>query len=302
LIFMDHLMPDMDGIETTHKIRALENNENSKKPIIALTANALSGMREIFLSEGLNDFLSKPIEPAKLNAILADWIPVDKIKYDTEESAADTDSEQTPAEDSAIEGINYQNGLGFAGGDKPTYLDILKTFSNDYEKRDKELHNMLTADNIQGFTTNIHGLKSAARYVGADTVSDLAANLENAGINNDKAFIDEHFEECMTLYKTVCRNIQEFLEKENVPQNASQKGDINVLLESAKLLKQYSYDMDIVNFEEELKKVANYSWDDIIKAKLNDVSEAAYSYDYGKMSEETEKLLSIITDYSNKQN
>ncbi len=302
LIFMDHLMPDMDGIETTHKIRALENNENSKKPIIALTANALSGMREIFLSEGLNDFLSKPIEPAKLNAILADWIPVDKIKYDTEESAADADSEQKPAEDSAIEGINYQNGLGFAGGDKPTYLDILKTFSNDYEKRDKELHNMLTADNIQGFTTNIHGLKSAARYVGADTVSDLAANLENAGINNDKAFIDEHFEECMTLYKTVCRNIQEFLEKENVPQNASQKGDINVLLESAKLLKQYSYDMDIVNFEEELKKVANYSWDDIIKAKLNDVSEAAYSYDYGKMSEETEKLLSIITDYSNKQN
>ena len=72
-------MPDMDGIETTHKIRALENNENNKIPIIALTANALSGMREIFLSEGLNDFLSKPIDPSKLNAVLADWLLL-KIK------------------------------------------------------------------------------------------------------------------------------------------------------------------------------------------------------------------------------
>ena len=298
LIFMDHLMPDMDGIETTHKIRALENNENSKKPIVALTANALSGMRETFLSEGLNDFLSKPIEPAKLNAILADWLPIEIIKYESEESVQTEQPEKvSEPEESAIEGINYQNGLGFAGGDKATYMDILKTFSTDYEKRDKELHGMLETDDIQAFTTNIHGLKSASKYVGANSVSELAAKLEEAGQNGDRAFIDSHFEECMSLYKTVCQNIQNYLEKEVTPQNDTAKGDIHLLAESAELLKQYAYDMDIVSFEEELKKVANYSWDDIIKAKLDDVSQAAYSYDYGKMSEETEKLLSIIADY-----
>lgn len=298
LIFMDHLMPDMDGIETTHKIRALENNENSKKPIVALTANALSGMRETFLSEGLNDFLSKPIEPAKLNAILADWLPIEKIKYESAESAQTALPEKAAEpEETAIEGINYQNGLGFAGGDKATYMDILRTFSNDYEKRDKELHGMIEADDIQAFTTNIHGLKSASRYVGADEVSDLAAKLEEAGQKNDKEFIDSHFEECMTLYKTVCQNIQNYLGKETVQKNAFPKGDIQTLKATAELLKQYAYDMDIVNFEEELKKVANYTWDDIIKAKLDDVSQAAYSYDYGKMSDETEKLLSIINGY-----
>ncbi len=304
LIFMDHLMPDMDGIETTHKIRALENNENSKKPIIALTANALSGMREIFLSEGLNDFLSKPIEPAKLNAILADWLPIEKIKYNTDEAEPDTQPEEKAAEteETVIEGVNYQSGLGFAGSDKATYMDILKTFSNDYEKRDKELHNMLAAGDFQGFTTNIHGLKSASKYVGAEAVSELAAKLEEAGNKSDKQYIDAHFEECMSLYKSVCRNIQDYLEKEVTPQNDTAKGDIHLLAESAELLKQYAYDMDIVSFEEELKKVANYSWDDIIKAKLNDVSEAAYSYDYGKMSEETEKLLSIITEITDTSN
>ena len=176
-------------------------------------------------------------------------------------------------------------------------MDILKTFSTDYEKRDKELHGMLETDDIQAFTTNIHGLKSASKYVGANSVSELAAKLEEAGQNGDRAFIDSHFEECMSLYKTVCQNIQNYLGKETSSNDAHPKGDIQTLKATAELLKQYAYDMDIVNFEEELKKVANYSWDDIIKAKLDDVSQAAYSYDYGKMSEETEKLLSIIADY-----
>lgn len=297
LIFMDHLMPDMDGIETTHKIRALENNENSKKPIIALTANALSGMREIFLSEGLNDFLSKPIEPAKLNAILADWLPLEKINYNSNQSVSAPEAEKNQ-ENPVIEGVNYQNGLSFAGGDKKTYFDILKTFSNDCEKREKELRTMLETNNIQEFTTNIHGLKSAAKYIGADAVSELSANLENAGQNQDTSFIEEHFDECMELYKTTCQNVRNYLEKEAEHQDNLPQGDMNSLMKTAELLKQYAYDMDIVNFEEELKKVANYSWDDIIKSKLDDVSQAAYSYDYGKMSEETEKLLSIINDYN----
>ncbi len=297
LIFMDHLMPDMDGIETTHKIRALENNENSKKPIVALTANALSGMREIFLSEGLNDFLSKPIEPARLNSILADWIPIEKINYDlpaeTEEPAAEEAVVQE--ETDKIEGINFQNGLSFAGNDKNTYIDILKTFSNDSAKREAELNQMLKENNIEGFTTNIHGLKSAARYVGADTVSDLALELENAGQKDDVDFINANLEKCITLYKEVCRNIQDYLNSKNAGTDESlAEGDMNLLKSTAEELKQFANDMDIVSFEESLKKVANYTWNDIIKVKLEDISKAAYAYDYDKMSEETEKLIALL--------
>ena len=296
LIFMDHLMPDMDGIETTHKIRALENNENNKIPIIALTANALSGMREIFLSEGLNDFLSKPIDPSKLNAVLADWLPLEKIKYDIPEIQIETTTTEEPEHEQIfIDGINYQNGLSFAGGDKSTYIDILTTFSNDCEKREKEIRQMVETNDIQGFTTNIHGLKSAARYIGADNVSDLAETLEDAGQNNDISFINENFEECISLYKEVCINIKKFLDsKKPTATENLEEGSISLLKETAIQLKQYAYDMDIVNFEESLKKVANYSWNDIIKSKLDAVSQAAYSYDYEKMSKEAEELIDFL--------
>ena len=289
-------MPDMDGIETTHKIRALENNENNKIPIIALTANALSGMREIFLSEGLNDFLSKPIDPSKLNAVLADWLPLEKIKYDIPEIQIETTTTEEPEHEQIfIDGINYQNGLSFAGGDKSTYIDILTTFSNDCEKREKEIRQMVETNDIQGFTTNIHGLKSAARYIGADNVSDLAETLEDAGQNNDISFINENFEECISLYKEVCINIKKFLDsKKPTATENLEEGSISLLKETAIQLKQYAYDMDIVNFEESLKKVANYSWNDIIKSKLDAVSQAAYSYDYEKMSKEAEELIDFL--------
>ncbi|MDR2870089.1 MAG: response regulator [Deferribacteraceae bacterium] len=79
LIFMDHMMPDMDGIETSVNIRAYADWRHNV-PIVALTANAISGMKELFLSSGLNDFLSKPIELAALNTILKTWLPSEKIK------------------------------------------------------------------------------------------------------------------------------------------------------------------------------------------------------------------------------
>jgi CheY-like chemotaxis protein len=78
LVFMDHLMPEMDGIETAAKIRELDLAYVSKMPIIALTGNAAAGMRELFLENGMNDFLTKPIDVARLNMMLEKWIPDDK--------------------------------------------------------------------------------------------------------------------------------------------------------------------------------------------------------------------------------
>ena len=76
LVFMDHMMPDMDGVETTSRLRGIA--EYRDVPIVALTANAISGMREMFLEKGMNDFLSKPIDPVKLETVLRKWIPENK--------------------------------------------------------------------------------------------------------------------------------------------------------------------------------------------------------------------------------
>ena len=82
IVFMDHKMPDMDGIETTQRIRAMGNKDPYFKnvPIIALTANAVSGTKEMFLENGFNDFLSKPIDTIRLNIVLEKWVPKEKQK------------------------------------------------------------------------------------------------------------------------------------------------------------------------------------------------------------------------------
>ena len=79
LVFMDHMMPDKDGIDTTREVRSFEGEYFATLPIIALTANAISGVREMFLQAGLNDFIAKPIETQKLHSILTQWLPQEKL-------------------------------------------------------------------------------------------------------------------------------------------------------------------------------------------------------------------------------
>ncbi|MDR3348060.1 MAG: response regulator [Acidaminococcales bacterium] len=79
IVFMDHMMPGMDGIEATKRIRGMKGEFYKRLPIIALTANAVTGARDTFIASGMNDFISKPIEPAQLNLILAKWLPPEKI-------------------------------------------------------------------------------------------------------------------------------------------------------------------------------------------------------------------------------
>ena len=239
LIFMDHLMPEMDGIETSHLIRKLENNENANKPIVALTANAITGMREQFISEGLNDFLSKPIEPEQLNNILLKWLPKEKIQLkaqneeiEIEQTAKNDKSENEPKEIlHKIENVDFESGLSFAGDSIETYHDILVTFTADPEKRKNDLLLMSKQNDLKMFTTNIHGLKSSARYVGANKVSSLAEKLEKAGNNNDRNFIEENLAECLELYNETVENILNYLEKvkKSEEKTASDKGDLGFL-------------------------------------------------------------------------
>jgi CheY-like chemotaxis protein len=84
LIFMDHMMPEMDGIETVRRIREMEQEYYKTVPIVALTANAVSGAREMFLNEGFQDFLAKPIDIAMLERILKLWLPKDLIMHKEE--------------------------------------------------------------------------------------------------------------------------------------------------------------------------------------------------------------------------
>jgi CheY-like chemotaxis protein len=187
MIFMDHMMPKMDGLETANFIRNLDGSpwgEDYYKnlPIVALTANAMSGTKEMFIRNGLNDYLAKPIEISKLNTILDRWIADEKKVY----TLADQTPEEPPFE---IEGLDCRVGMNFAGGNIHNYISTLTAYLYDGKIKLDELGETMGNEDWQLFTTYTHALKSASACIGARELSEKARELEAAGRRSDADFI-----------------------------------------------------------------------------------------------------------------
>jgi len=233
IVFMDHMMPGMDGIEATAAIRAWEKEQqekgNSRKqvPIIALTANAVVGMREMFIENGFNDFISKPIDVSKLDEILNHWIPEDKREQSSFLEHSSSSSE--PAEgiegskDSAlysIPGVDAAKGITMTGGTLTSYKQVLTLFCKDAQERMPLLQKTPETDGLLSFVTNVHALKSALASIGAKNVSENAAKLETAGKAADAAFIREHLPVFAQQLTELIINIDKAL-KQTAPENTS---------------------------------------------------------------------------------
>ncbi|AEF84417.1 sensor protein GacS [Treponema primitia ZAS-2] len=188
LVFMDHMMPGMDGIEATKAIRDLHTEYSQALPIVALTANAISGMREMFLEKGFNDYISKPIELKQLDEILRKWIPEAKKQKVASPSAVSPKTAATPG---AIPGVDTARGLAMTGGSEVSYRKVLSSFRNDALERLPLMERLPTESELSQFTTNVHALKSAAGTIGAAAVSQEAEELEAAGKAGDLALITD---------------------------------------------------------------------------------------------------------------
>lgn len=191
LIFMDHSMPQMDGAEATGHIRAMGDHDPFYKnvPIIAFTANTVSGAKETLLSSGFNDFISKPIDTFCLNAVLEEWIPKDK------QITSKTDGSKKSAEGIRIEGIDTAKGLSMTGSSIPGYFGILSVYLEDGRKKLRELRDCINRKDITLFTVHIHALKSASGSVGADGIYEKAMALEAAGTLGDTGYIETHVQD-----------------------------------------------------------------------------------------------------------
>ena len=190
IVFMDHMMPEMDGVEATKHIRKLgsENARYLDLPIIALTANAMSGVKEMFLSNGFSDFISKPIDTRKLDSILEKWLPKEKQEKANEETRNESDSESKIE----IEGINVKKGISMTGGTFESYEQTLTAFHKDGLNKIEEIKKCLETDNYPLYTTYVHALKSASASIGASNLSEQAKDLETAGSKEDFSFIRLH--------------------------------------------------------------------------------------------------------------
>ena len=193
-IFMDHMMPGMDGFEATRLIREIGSDYAKNIPVIALTANAIVGNKEIFLSMGFQAFISKPIEIAHLDAAISEWVrdeEQEKLYMLTEvdlTAQAVNDDVNWQALDNGIAGINIQKGLMRFNGDKEAYLTVLRSYAKNTPPL-LEAIGEFDPDSIIEYNTIVHGLKGSSSAICAEEIAGMAGVLENAAINGDYSYI-----------------------------------------------------------------------------------------------------------------
>ena len=226
IIFMDHMMPDMDGVETTAQIRALPGEWNKIVPVIALTANAISDAREQLLGLGMTDFLPKPIEMSKLHHLLKIYAAPCVRETVSEEATDAPPAEFSAADDvaalAAPPRVNMDEALVMYH-DIHLYHDILGTYCADIRSRAPELRRMLEQGDLSGFTVSVHAVKGASRGACVFSLGDAAETLESLSGKGDIEAVKERFEPFMTELEATARDMELYLAAWKKP--AAKNGD-----------------------------------------------------------------------------
>ena len=234
IIFLDHMMPGFDGVETLKKIREMQGGIYQDLPIIALTANTVSGAREMFRSEGFTEFVPKPIERSVLERVLRKVLPKSSIVYSAALVSGDADGgpfqassppapaveapQETPAPAPAegppspfgqLEqvGINPQLGLDYCAGDGDFYREMLRMFSSQCQDKQAEIVSLYESGDWAEYAVKVHALKSTSLTIGAEGLSAQAKALELAGKKGDEGYIREHHPALLRSYTELCAQI-----------------------------------------------------------------------------------------------
>ena len=273
IIFLDHMMPEMDGIETLHRIKKMPEHACMNVPIIALTANAISGAKEMYLREGFDEFLSKPIQTDKLENIITKYLPEELVTY--EEITNVTNSENTYTEDinsfPEIDGINWTYALS----NMPDKEALESTVKNFYYTIDSEAdylenywkHVVENNEMLDEYRIKVHAMKSSSAYIGAIMLSGMAKTLEYAAKDGKlevvkymtPTFLDEwrSYKEKLSMYKTEVELVQiedmsDIKEKLDELIVALEEMDIDKSDEIMEYLKQFEYEPELVDLFDKL--------------------------------------------------
>ena len=210
IIFMDHMMPEMDGIETLHEIQKLTDFPNADTPVIILTANALSGARESYLSEGFADFLTKPIDGDLLERTVACFLPGDLVMTrEADGQEAEEAGTRIDYEGFMQYGISIKNGLSLAKDHMDIYLDLIEMFLKEHEKQEV-MQELIVQRNMKEYAVLVHGLKGNARTVGADKLADMAYEHEMKSKAENAEYVTDHWEELVAVWEETQEGFREF--------------------------------------------------------------------------------------------
>ena len=223
IIFMDHMMSGMDGVEAMKRIRTDVSGLNGSIPIVALTANAMSSAKQMFLSEGFDGFVSKPIEIEELERVLKQVLPKSALAFVDEEGVEEVMEE--PEEETVPEvseekdfmselrksGIDTDGGLKYCVGDKEFYKSLLIQFASESADKIGSMKKYYTVRDWHNYEILVHALKSTSKMIGVSDLSEKAKALEMAAKNNEENFILENHEQMIRDYGRITADIREQL-------------------------------------------------------------------------------------------
>lgn len=230
IIFLDHMMPDMDGIETLRRIRDMADSPNEKTPIIMLTANAIIGAKEEYLQAGFQDYLTKPIREEELQGMLVKFLREELIQYPkerTESTQEDAKKQETSEQQigsvfdlkenkgilqdiKSITELDIETGLMYCMNDEDFYTEMLQ----EYIKDDKAevLEGFFDAKDWSNYRTTIHALKSTSLTIGAVALSGEAKELERSAKDGDEDFIQAHHKGVLAEYRQLKDKLRHILD------------------------------------------------------------------------------------------
>ena len=301
MIFLDHRMPGMDGIEAFHEMKKMTDGLNFNTPVVALTANAVLGARQLYIDEGFSDYISKPVDTVRLEQILLEYLPDDLIirgddmtedekplenytlnaepEYEAEEAEVE---EESPYKN--IPGIDYDAAVTNCGTED-TFVQALEIFYNTLDKKADEIETYEQEKDIKNYTVKVHALKSAARLVGALELSADAKYLEECGDKNDVHEIETKTPALLSKY----RGYKEVLAKvfgSNDEQDMSlPEISPEDLQEMYSLIKGFAADFDLDNIDRMIDETKNYRIPESEREKVERVKECVTNADWGTLEQ-----------------
>ncbi len=281
LVFMDHMMPVMDGIETTKKIR--ERGEGDL-PIIALTANAVSGVREMFLSAGMNDYLSKPVNLSALNALLQKWLPAERFAERPEpdgRSGTSSGSELLEATRKEIKEIDVDLALSRVGGQAEPIETALRILTRRLPEIRHRLAAFLEQGDLHGFAVDVHGLKGSLANIGAMEPAGFAQLLETAAKEGDADFCRRNFPDMDGRVETLhAKMALIFTEPDEGPRGEA--GDVSELKSRLIVVRELLDRFEGDEALEVIRELSKTNYGEVWSGKLQELARLAEEFEFEK--------------------
>ena len=281
-VLLDHMMPEMDGIETLHELR----KKHETIPAIALTANAATTGEDFYVQEGFQSYLSKPVDGRKLEEVLKKYLPEEYLKEPEEEEAEEVSPGVLMHLETlkGIEGIDVSEGVRCCGSEE-AYIKALNTFYDTLKSKADEIERFYNEEKFEDYTIKVHALKSSARIIGVGKLSYLAEELEDAGKNGDIEKITSKTDELLRMYRQWSDKLKGF--KDSMTQSSEGKEPIDneTLRDAYMALAEFAQQMDYDSAEMVLESMGEYALALEDEKRFEDIRAALIILDWDKISD-----------------